>query len=311
MTSKIKVLSYLLIVFCVWLTACSSSDKNTVNNSELTFEDLKGIVFHEVRREFKNGLSFNEIGFQQEPEWTLAFQAQDSVDVFSPTMNKMVGFYLHHDHKSYYNFAKEWFSVISLAKDSIVLQRLEVQSLRVKNDVRSNVYMTFYADNYIKNKLKTTVAELRKPSKQDTLFVTERAKQANLHPLDSNYLFAARNPVKFTAISKNISVEKTSTFDKALSQSKSYAYLYPEYEVNISKAYKEFNFAFRVIVETSGKLTVYDFPTFDEDTEKAQRKVFQGILDVYLANMLKIEPGNTLGIKHASLVTLYVKGKIE
>ena len=278
------------------------------NQTELEFKDLKGIVFHEVRRAFKNGIAFNEIGFQQEPEWTLSFQANDSVDVYSPSLQKMVGFYLHHDRGNYYNFAREWFSVINLNKDSIVLQRLEVQSLHVKDDVRSNVYMTFYADDYIKNKLKTSVQALRVPSKKDTLYVMKMAHAANTHPLDSNHFFAARNPVKFSTKSSNAEVSKRLVDSTRVSQSKSYAYIYPEYDIRIHKAYKDFNYAFRAVADVKGNLTVHDFPTFDEDTEKSRRKLLQGILDVYVENMLSMKPGTTLGIPHASLITLYVKG---
>ena len=305
--------SPLFLLFSILiLLGCTQnkSDATSTGETALSFEDLKGITFHEVRRQFNDGLSFNEIGFQQEPEWTLAFQANDSVDVFSPTMNKMVGFYLHHDHANYYNFAKEWFGVKLLAKDSIVLQRLEVQSLKIKNDVRSNVFMTFYADSYIK-KLNTSINELRKPNSKDSLFVKKRADLANQHPLDSTYMFSARNPVKFTALSKNASVSKRGTNDKQLIQSKSYAYIYPEYDIVINKAYKDFYYAFRAVVETNSKITVYDFPTFDEETIETRKKLLQGILDVYVSNMLKAEPGNTLGFQHASLVTLYIKGSTD
>lgn len=296
-----------LLLLCV-LIGCSSNPKKESNaDNDLTFEDLKGIKFSEVKRQFNDGLSFNEIGFQQEPEWVLAFQTNDSVDVFSPTMNKMVGFYLHHDHANYYNFAKEWFGVKLLTKDSIVLQRLEVQSLKIKNDVRSNVFMTFYSDNLIK-KLNTSIEVLRKPSGQDSLFVKKRADLTNQHPLDSAYMFAARNPVQFTSINKNATVSKRGANDKLLNQSKSYAYIYPEYDIYINKAYKDFYYAFRAVVETSGKITVYDFPTFDDETIETRKKLLQGILDIYVVNMLKAESGSTLGFKHASLVTLYVKG---
>lgn len=302
-------IAYLLFLLLI-LSGCTQSNKSSSskNEGQLSFEDLKGITFHEVRRQFNDGLSFNEIGFQQEPEWTLAFQANDSVDVFSPTMNKIVGFYLHHDHSNYYNFAKEWFSVKLLTKDSIILQRLEVQSLKVKNDVRSNVYMTFYADDFIKNKLHTTIEDLRKPNLKDSLFVKEKAELANKHPLDSNYIFAARNSVKFISKSKNATVEKRGINDKLLTQSKSYAYIYPEYDIVIKKAYKDFYYAFRAIVETNGNITVYDFPTFDDETIETRKKLLQGIIDIYVSNMLTVQPGSTLGFPHTSLVTLYIKG---
>ncbi|MFD1630526.1 hypothetical protein [Pseudopedobacter beijingensis] len=302
-------------IFCIFILAttfsCGNNNpKNTSSRKDsIDFESLKGITFNEVKRKFENGLSFDTIGFQQEPEWVLRFQRNDSVEVYSPTLNKLVGFYLHHDHSNYYNFAREWFAVKLLSKDSIILQRLEVKSLRVKNDDRSNVYMTFYSDEYIKDVLHSTKEKLREPGSKDTLFVKERIKLANENPLDSNYLFAARNPVKLESKSKAVNVEVYSSFDP-LTKSSSYDYLYPEFKIDIQNAYKKFNYAFRVIVDVTGKITVYDFPSYDEDTKENQYKVLQGICDIYLQNLLKITPGNTLGMPHASLITLYVKGHL-
>lgn len=304
-------LFYINFLFTIILaTSCQSNNNKAIENKKNTidFEQIKGITFHEVRRQFENGLSFDTIGFQQEPEWILRFQRNDSVEVYSYELKRLVGFYLHHDHDNYYNFAREWFSVKSLSKDSVVLQRLEVKSLRVKNDARSNVYMTFYSEDYMNKTLHKTKEELAKPSAKDTAFVKERIALANAHPLDSVYLFAARNPVKLESKSKAISVEKFSSFDP-LTKSSSYDYIYPEYKIEITNAYKKFNYAFRVIVDVTGKITVYDFPTYEEDTKENMKKVLQGICDIYLSNLLKITPGNTLGIPQASLITLYVKGK--
>ncbi|WP_353134909.1 hypothetical protein [Pseudopedobacter sp.] len=300
---------YLLLTLTSIISCQSNSNKAEHKTKDsINFESIKGITFHEVNRKFENGLSFDTIGFQQEPEWIIRFQRNDSVEVYSYELKKLVGFYLHHDHKNYYNFAREWFAVKLLSKDSIILQRLEVKSLRVKNDDRSNVYMTFYSEDYMDKVLRKNKEELMRPSAKDTAFVRERIDLANAHPLDSAYLFAARNPVKLESKSKAIMVEKFSSFDP-LTKSSSYDYLYPEYKINIKNAYKNFNYAFRIVVDTSGKITVYDFPTYEEDTKENMKKVLQGICDIYLSNLLKVTPGNTLGIPQASLITVYVKGK--
>jgi len=294
------------------LSSCGSGAKESQSETPKTadFESIKGITFHEIRRQFENGLSFDTIGFQQEPEWILKFLRNDRVEIFSPQEGKMMSFHLHHDHDNYYNFGREWFAVKLLSKDSIILQRLEVKSLRIKNDERSNVFMTFYSEDYMANKLKTAKGELQKPNKADTIFVKERIKLANDNPLDSNYLFAARKPVQLSAKSKAIKVNTYSSFDP-LTKSSAYDYLYPEFKIEISNAYKKFNYAFRVIVDVNKNIKVYDFPSYEEDTKENRHKVLQGICDIYLRNMLNIIPGSTLGIPHASLITLYVKGEAK
>lgn len=303
----LKISSFLLII--VAINGCQSNkSKATKAPDKLSFDSIKGITFYEVRRAFENGLTFNDLGFQQEPEWILQFLTQDSVTVYSPLKNKMLPFSIYHDHDNYYRFAQEWFRVNLISKDSLVFQRLEVKSLKVKDDERSNVYMTFYADDYIKNKLKTTVEQLKQPHASDTLFIKKKAAAANLHPLDSNYFFAARNPVQFISVNQQLLVEKVSNQDKLLNQSKSYDYLYPEYNITINRAYKDFYYSFRAIVDEEGKIYVYDFPVFDEDLKAGRKKLLQGIADVYLLNMMKITPGKTLNIPHASLINISVKG---
>lgn len=300
----------LLFFFIISCNSAQNQDESK-NENIINFETIKGITFHEIKRKFENGLSFDSTGFQQEPEWILKFKSNDSVEVYSPALNKFVTFYLHHDHSNYYHFAREWFAVKQLSKDSIILQRLEVKSLRIKNDERSNVFMTFYSDDYINKVLKTNKDLLQKPTRADTLFVKERSHLSNKYPLDSNFLFAARNPVKFHSKNPNIiTVEKYSSFD-SLNKKKSYDYLYPEYRINIKKAYKKFYYPFRAIVDTNSKITVYDFPVYEEDAKDNLKTVLQGICDVYLSNLLDITSGNTLGIPHSSLITLYVRGDEE
>jgi hypothetical protein len=41
---------------------------------------------------------------------------------------------------------------------------------------------------------------------------------------------------------------------------------------------------------------------------EVRKKVLEGIIEVYLQNLLVVKPGTTLGIPHASLITVSVKG---
>ena len=90
-------------------TALEKAEDLPANN--LQFKDVNGIRFFEVKRRFKNGLSFNEDGFQQEPTWVIEFKAPDTMLAYSPEINGMESFYLHHDHGRIYNFAREFFRV--------------------------------------------------------------------------------------------------------------------------------------------------------------------------------------------------------
>jgi hypothetical protein len=292
-------------VFC----GCNSnSSKQNAAKTEFSFESIKGIRFIEVRRAFDNGIAFDEQGFQQQPEWIVQFLSDTTVKTYSPTRKKMIDFVVTHSHDAVYNFAKEWFRVKHLSKDSLVFQRLQVNGKEVAKDIRSNVYMTFYAEDYIKNKLKTTAEDLQKPRKQDSLFVKKHAEVANKNPLDSAHFFAARNPVVFTSKSKILNVEKTSTVDKLLNRTASYDYLYPEYRINIQPAYKDFAYTISAVVDQNGNLFVYKFNA-DEDYKENRKKVLQGILDVYVSKLTTIKPGSTLSFTHSTLVVLVLIGK--
>lgn len=296
-----------LSFLCVLACAChQSTSKNDPLKREFRFEPIKGIKYYEVRRTFTNGLSFNDLGFQQTPEWAIRFLSDTTVQAYSPTMNKMLDFDLIFSHEGVYNFAREWFRVKSVSKDSLLLQRLEVNAKQVAKDVRSEVYMTFYAEAYIK-KLGKTVDDLRKPRLKDSIFVKHRADLVNASITDSSLFFAARNPVEFIPKSDIIHVEKVSTVDKLQNRSASYDYLYPEYTVKIKPAYKDFAYTISAIVDKNGKIYVYRFSATDDYREN-RRKVLQGILDLYFGRLLTTKPGSTLGYKHSSVVFLNLIG---
>lgn len=273
-----------------------------------TFTAIKGIRYTEVRRTFKNGLSFDEQGFQLEPEWKIYFSADDSVKIFSPEKQQYMSYRIFHSHKALFHFARDWFRVKHVSKDSLIFQVMTLESRVVKEDL-SNIYMTLYSDDYIKNVLKTEADSLKVPSREDSLFIKYRAIQANSNP-DS--AFAARNPVVLKSKSKIIRAEKIKpSLDPYLGHiNRSEEYLYPEYRIHIDKAYQDFQYSFSATVDHNGKIHFKDFlvavmPEFVE----SKTRVAKGIIDVYLQNLLEVTPGNTLGYPHSSLINLHVIGK--
>ncbi|RZL51060.1 MAG: hypothetical protein EOP00_01315 [Pedobacter sp.] len=290
-------------------TALEKSEDLPENN--LQFKDVNGIRFFEVKRRFKNGLSFNSDGFQQEPTWILEFKAPDTMLAYSPDKKGMESFYLHHDHGRIYNFAKEYFRVRIVSKDSLVLQRVQVDAMKIAgdDDPRSDVYSTYYTKKQIE-KLNTTIGELQKPTARDTAFIQEMVNKSNNDPGNPKLAFPGRIPVVFTSLNKTASVEKISTADELNNRKSAVDYFYPYYKVIITKAYKDFNYNFSVVVDAKGKMYVtkgYEFvlPEYQEQ----RKKLLQGIADVYLGGMFNITPGKTLGIPHASEIALTVIGK--
>jgi len=302
---------YSFIVFICWYS-CSSPEKNIESEREFegnrpSFTPILGTDFFEIRRSFDNGLAFDTLGFEQEPIWHLNFISNDSVKIFSPDSNAMLHYSIYHDQDSIFHFGREWFRVRSLAKDSLLLQRLTVVSKHVK-EARSNVYMKLYSERFIRDSLKADINELRKPRANDTAFIKWRAAIANANPTVIDSAFAARKPVELIPKNPNIEVKKRAFGEsERLSQSAAYVYLYPEYDIVINKAYKNFYYPFSVLVDGSGNVHLGKFVTSEEFVE-SRKRVLKGIIDVYLKNLLTIKPGTTLGIPHTSLIMLRVRG---
>ncbi len=297
---------FLIILGCC-LLACTRSTEGNRDGKRPPFVPISGIDFYEVRRAFDNGLSFDTLGFQQEPIWHINFTNNDSVKIHSLKGDSMLHYAIYYDQDSIFNFGREWFRVIKLAKDSLTLQRLTVQNLRVK-EARSNVYMKFYSGRFIQDSLKTTVDELRRPTLQDSVFIRTMVDRANRNPSNFDSLFSARNPVEFKPTSPNITVKEHALKEgQGMSRTSAYQYLYPEFDIVIHKAYKDFYYPFSVFVDAKGKMTVAKFITSPE-FEESRRKTLQGVIDVYFKNLLQTKPGTTLGYPHNTLVMLYVKG---
>ena len=314
-----SVFLFLFVVVCLF--ACTSNSKknssksenNELKNTNSSFDKVNGIRFYEVKRRFRNGLSFNAFGFQQEPNWIVEFKAPDTMLAYSPEKKDMEAFYLQYDHGQVYNFAREFFRTRSITKDSLVLQRLQVDGIVIAGDedVRSDVYCTFYSKDYIENKLKTTIGELQKPSRADSLFIKDLSAKTNKDPANAELAFAARQPVVFLPNSKNVTVKKISTIDELNKRSAAVDYLYPLYRMQINKSYKAFNYSFSVIVDAKGKLHVNSVGGVMKEDIGPRKRLLQGITEVYLQNLFIIKPGTTLGIPHSSEVNLILIGKTD
>jgi hypothetical protein len=306
---------YIYVVFVtliVSIYSCNSkpqqvvSQQNTGEKQAFTFAPYFGIKYTEVKRVFDNGLTFSDKGYQLEPSWKISFLSDDSVNIYSPTKKMYVNLPVTIDHDSVFNMAWAWLRLQEMNKDSIKLEVLKVLNQEVRNE-GPTVYMTLYADDYIKNVLKTDASELSKPSRRDTLFVKERAELFNSN-FDS--IFAARNIVTLKSKSPLLHIKKLpprglSRDDIVIEDE----YLTPEYNITIYKAYQDFNYSFSVIVDKYGQMhfgsSLVDLsPEFRE----SRIRIMKGIIDGYLKLYLDIKPGSTLGIPHASKFIVNVEG---
>jgi hypothetical protein len=293
------------------LASCNSKPvkKKEAPDQKLSFTAVQGIEFYEVKRRFSNGLSFDTLGFQQEPSWMIKFISNDSVAAWSPQKQRMQNFFLLYDHGDVYNFAKEYFRFKKITKDSLVFQRLQLNYKVIAKDIRSDVNITYYSKEYLK-KLNTTAEILQRPTAKDTAFIREMSDRSNRNPGNIDSAFAGRQPVQLTSLSKSVTVEKISTVDNINGRTQAYDYLYPLYKVVIHRAYKDFAYEFTAVVDVKGKIYLGKFYGEIPEYHEVRKKVLQGIIDVYLQNLLKIKPGTTLGIPHSSEVTIRITGKM-
>ena len=273
-----------------------------------SFKEYLGMQYIEVDRYFTNGLSFNEQGYQLEPSWKMHLLSDDSLMIYHPIEKVFFHYPIYHDHDSVFNIARHWMRVKLLSKDSIILQLLSVDEKKIDREY-SNAYMKFYSYEYVQNN-KINTDSLRKPSRRDTLFIKEKSGKANRNPGNRDSVFAGRTPVVLSSRIPEVTVTKVkvNTDPKDVFHvSPSDEYLYPEYNIRISKAYKDFSYSFSVFVDDKGKMHLGKF-VVSEEFEESRRRVLEGIIEVYLHRFLTITPGSTLGIPHSSEITLNVKG---
>nr|WP_121269995.1 hypothetical protein [Pedobacter schmidteae] len=294
------------------MSSCNTTPKAGQRpRGRMSFDSIMDIRYHEVKRRFSTGLSFNELGFQQEPTWIIEFKAKDTISAYSPQKKRMQSFFLHYDHGDVYNFAKEWFKIKKISKDSLVFQRLHLTGREISKDIRSDVNITYYAEDYITKVLKTTAEALQRPTKADTLYIQKLAEKSNRNPENPDSAFAGRKPVEFIPTSKIISVKKISTVDKLLGRTESYDYLFPRYRIDIVNAYDDFGYEFSAVVDTKGKIYLGKFNVSSTENYEPRKKTLEAIINVYLQNLLSVIPGRTLGIAHSSEINLVVTGRIK
>ena len=298
------------------MLSCGSDEKEDKEKTGVeSFQPFVGIDYYEVRRTFDSGVSYDSLGFVQLPEWHLRFAKQDSILIYSPFEDRMVGYNVYHDHAVYFHFARDSWRVVDLHQDSITLQRLSLNGLKV-NKTKSNVYMKFYSERFIREELgraneslESKIAHLRLPTRQDTAFVRSQVALANRNPDNLDSTFASRNFARIESRNPAVKVQKRKIEHIELTEkSPAYEYLYPEYVITIDPAYRNFNHDFSVIVDEHGKMHLGKVFVM-EDFVEARSRVIQGIIDVYLHNWLAIQPASTLDMPHASTVYLYVKGR--
>lgn len=306
---KLKPVLYsFLALFC--LTSCKQRTivKHNGEKDRISFKQIFGISYTEVARRLDNGLSFNENGYQLEPDWQIKFISNDSTCIYSPTKKQYINFPLTRGYDSIFNTARTWFKVKKITRDSMLFQLIEAHADSI--DTRgSNVFMTFYSDNYIKNVIHKDVATAKAPSKRDTMFVKSLVDSAEK---DIYKAFSARKPAIVESKSSLIKVTSRHAIGDLLNNfDTSDDYMYPTFDITIERAFANFYYSFSIIVDSNGQLH-YDKPLVPfsgkgyEDSYISHSK---NIMDKYLKHYLKISPGSTLGMEHPSIISIHVEGK--
>jgi hypothetical protein len=307
---------FILLVAAVTLNACNSSSSSSshIKSStdsgtepvKPTFKQHWGKGFTEVRRTFKNGLSFSDYGYQLEPDWRLTFLSDDSVNIYNPATKTWGNAPILFDHDSIFNIAWSYLRLKKQTKDSIIFQVMKVEGRILTRD-QSVVYMTLYSNDYIKNVLHTDAESLIHPSRKDSVFIQQMVKKANA---DTSKAFAGRQPAEFKPRNKLCTITRETTSAENKKESGLLAdYLLPEYDVVVKNAYEDFSYSFTVLVNAQGKLLFvrsinFSFAEFEAQTNKTLRAIVDGYLTAYL----DVTPASTLSLPHSSIVIMHVKG---
>ncbi|MFD1257865.1 hypothetical protein ACFQ3S_13740 [Mucilaginibacter terrae] len=305
------ITKYLLLLLCTAVMAVSCKQTPPSNNSgakskaRVSFKKVRGIAYTEVRREYDNHLGYNNYGYHLEPEWQITFLSDDSVRIFSLVLQKFIVEPVIIDHDSVATVAHSWLRVKKLTKDSILFQVLYVANQKI--DDKSNIYMTLYSNDYIKNVLHTTADKLQTPPRRDSLYIKKKteASIANI-----NKAFAATEPANLISNNPNVTVTKKNVTKAIAMENVTLAdnYLSPTFTVTIHKAYNTFNYSMQVIADEKGKLHFVKSMTYIPDDVDARLKVMKGVVDGYLTVYLITKPGTTLGIAHPSRILVRVIG---
>lgn len=294
------------LVFIFILLIGAACKQNPASNHP-SFKSVFGIRFTEVKRVFTNGLSFAQNGYQMHPDWQLTFVSTDSVNIYSPGKKRFLNCPVAFDHDSVFNVAWAWIKLRKICKDSMVFQVLHVEN-QVISDTKSNMFMTLYSDDYIKNKLHTTAQALQHPSRLDTQYIKKRIAQVN--NITDSAFSATQQPLLKSKSALVLLKQVLAPVDSTSMEDPIPTYMLPEYNVVISKAYEDFDYSFSVIVDAKGDMQFYRsttvmMPEFAERTKKTIRAIIAG----YLKHGIDVTPGKTLGMPHASTILLNVQGK--
>ncbi|WP_295770336.1 hypothetical protein [uncultured Mucilaginibacter sp.] len=277
-------------------------------HQRVSFKPIEGIAYTEIRREYENGVGFNPLGYHLQPEWKVTFlPGKDSVRIFSPVLGRFIVNEVIYDHDSVVNVAHSWLKVKLLHPDSLKFQVLYVRNKRIM-DTTGQIFMTLYSNSYIKDKLKTTVEELQKPPRRDSVYIKNLVRQSLAQV--TKKAFAATEPVTLTSKVPQVKIKRqVLSRDNALKDATvADNYLLPTFDIEIHKAYANFNHSMQLIVDQNGKL-IFDKPTvllYDEIENR--KKVMKGVVDGYLTYYISTTPGKTLGLAHPSFIRVNVKG---
>ncbi len=299
----------LLLAIVILGTGCKRKGIVAHNGPKdlISFKSIQGITYTEVARRTKNGVSFNEYGYQLEPQWKMSFISDDSTRIYSPIKKQLINFPLSRGYDSIFNTARTWLKVKKMNKDSLVLEILNYKDGLI-DVTRATIYMVLYADNYIKNTLHSDSRILSRPSRRDTVFISKLVAKANS---DYKKAFAARQPAQLISKSPLVRVTKRQT-EPTMENSFDISndYLDPTFDIVINKAYRNFYYSFSVYVDEKGNI-FYRIPLvgfYEPNFKVTFIKESQDIMNSYLKYYFKIIPGSTLGMPHASTISLHVKG---
>jgi hypothetical protein len=298
-----------LLIIALIYTGCKPAPviKHNGEKDLISFKSIEGISYTEISRRLKNGLSFNEDGFQLEPQWKMKFVSDDSISIYSFDKKAFLNFPLTRGYDSIFNTARTWLKLRKMSKDSLVLEVLksEADSIDITG---AGVYMTFYANNYIQNVLHTDIATLRQSSRKDSLFIKSLVNQANS---DYKKAFAARQPVVLVSTSPDVKVNKWKAEGDFFNHyDTSDDYFNPSYDITINNAYKDFYYSFNMYVDDKGQMH-YGKPLIPIGSESSYVRLSRAIMDSYLKLYLQVIPGKTLNMTHASLINIHVEGKVS
>jgi hypothetical protein len=197
-----------------------------------------------------------------------------------------------------------------MTRDSLKLELLNAYADTI-DITGTKTFMTFYADDYIKNKLHSDTSILKRPSWKDSLFIRSLSTAANK---DYHKAFAALHPVVIESKSPLVKVEKWIVErDKLNNSDLSDNYMNPTYDVVINKAYANFYYSFTIFLDTAGNMH-YGRPLVgftDKIFEERYSHQCTAVMNGYMKHYLKFIPGNTLDIPHTSEINVHVTGNTK